>query len=106
MKNCTYNITDSCVNYASATAQVIQHKMWDGGSILEVPLQHLSGEGGREREREEKQKSEISGSHSSEYEDGCLLGCCAMQPGRSLPTFQRCLLPPSSGQYDGGGKHL
>jgi hypothetical protein len=40
---------------------------------------------------------EISGSHGGEHEDGCLLGCCAMQSGRSLPTFQRCLLPPSSG---------
>jgi hypothetical protein len=27
-----------------------------------------------------------------------LLGCCAVYSGRSLPTFQRCLLPPSSGQ--------
>jgi hypothetical protein len=24
--------------------------------------------------------------------DGCLLFCCAMQSGRSLPTFQRCQL--------------
>jgi hypothetical protein len=30
-------------------------------------------------------------------EDDCLLGCCAAWSGRSLPTFQRCLLPPSSG---------
>jgi hypothetical protein len=27
---------------------------------------------------------EISGSHGGKYEDGCLLGCCAMQSGRSL----------------------
>jgi hypothetical protein len=26
--------------------------------------------------------------------DGCLVGCCAVQSGRSLPTFQRYLLPP------------
>jgi hypothetical protein len=39
---------------------------------------------------------EISGSHG-EYEDSCLLGYCAVLSGRSLPTFQRCLLPPSSG---------
>jgi hypothetical protein len=25
---------------------------------------------------------ENSGSHGDEYEDGCLLGCCAMQSGR------------------------
>jgi hypothetical protein len=28
--------------------------------------------------------------------DGCLLGCSAVLSGRSLPTFQRSLLPPSS----------
>jgi hypothetical protein len=27
----------------------------------------------------------------------CRLGRCAVKSGRSLPTFQRCLLPPSSG---------
>jgi hypothetical protein len=26
---------------------------------------------------------EISGSHGDEYEDGCLLGCCAVHYGRS-----------------------
>jgi hypothetical protein len=35
---------------------------------------------------------EILGSHCSEYEDGCLLGCCAMYSGRSLVMFQRCFL--------------
>jgi hypothetical protein len=30
-------------------------------------------------------------------EDGCLLGCSAEYSGRSLPTFQMSLLPPSSG---------
>jgi hypothetical protein len=40
---------------------------------------------------------EFSGSHGGEYEDGCLLGCCAVKSGRSSPTFQRCLLCPSSG---------
>jgi hypothetical protein len=39
----------------------------------------------------------ISGSHCGEYEDGCLLGCSAVESGRSLPTFQRYLLPPLSG---------
>jgi hypothetical protein len=38
---------------------------------------------------------EISGPHSGVYEDDCLLGCCSVWSGRSLPTFQRCLLPPS-----------
>jgi hypothetical protein len=32
-------------------------------------------------------------------EDGFLLGCCDLQSGRSLPTFQGCLLPPSSGRW-------
>jgi hypothetical protein len=27
--------------------------------------------------RNEVENCEISGSHSAEYEDGCLLGCCA-----------------------------
>jgi hypothetical protein len=40
-------------------------------------------------------QSEISGSHSDEYEDGCLPGCCAVWSSRNLPTFQRCLLPSS-----------
>jgi hypothetical protein len=43
--------------------------------------------------------SEISGSQGGEYEDGCLMGCCAVKSGRSLPTFQRCLMPPSSGRW-------
>jgi hypothetical protein len=30
--------------------------------------------------------------------DDCLLGCCAVQSGRSLPTFQGCLVPQSSGR--------
>jgi hypothetical protein len=30
------------------------------------------------------------------YEDGCLLGCSAVFSGRSFPTFQRPLLPPSA----------
>jgi hypothetical protein len=29
----------------------------------------------------------------------CLLGCCALQSGRSWPMFQRCLLPSSSGRW-------
>jgi hypothetical protein len=31
------------------------------------------------------------------YKDGCRLGCSTVYSGRSLPTFQRSLLPPSSG---------
>jgi hypothetical protein len=34
---------------------------------------------------------------AAEYEDDCLLGCCTMWFGRSLPMFQKCLLLPSSG---------
>jgi hypothetical protein len=33
-------------------------------------------------------------------EDDCLLGCCTVQSGRSLPTFHRFLLPPSSRWWD------
>jgi hypothetical protein len=39
---------------------------------------------------------EISGSYGSEYEVGSPVGCCAVYPSRKLPTFQRCLLSPSS----------
>jgi hypothetical protein len=49
---------------------------------------------------------EISG---DEDEDDCLLGCCAMLYGRNWLTFQRCLLPPSSGRDhpdDRGSKRL
>jgi hypothetical protein len=38
-----------------------------------------------------------TGSHIKE--DGCPLGCSAVQSGRSLPTFHRSLLPPSSGRW-------
>jgi hypothetical protein len=34
----------------------------------------------------------------SHNKDGCLLSCSAVLSGRSLPTFQRSLLPPSLGQ--------
>jgi hypothetical protein len=44
-------------------------------------------------------ESGISGSHGGKYEAGCLLGCCAVLSGRSSPTFQRCLLPQSSGRW-------
>jgi hypothetical protein len=33
--------------------------------------------------------------HVNEY--GCLLGCCAVEYFRRLPTFQRRMLPPPSG---------
>jgi hypothetical protein len=33
------------------------------------------------------------------FEDGCRLRCCAVQSGTCLPTFQRCLLPPSTGRF-------
>jgi hypothetical protein len=41
---------------------------------------------------------EISGSHGGEYEDDCLLGCCTLQSGRSLPTFQKYLLLHHQGE--------
>jgi hypothetical protein len=39
---------------------------------------------------------DISGSQCGESEDDCLLGCYIVCSGRCLPTFQTCLLPPSS----------
>jgi hypothetical protein len=42
---------------------------------------------------------EFSDTHGVEYEDDCLLGCCAMCSHGHWPTFQRFLLPPSSRQY-------
>jgi hypothetical protein len=41
---------------------------------------------------------EISGSHGGEYEDQGLLGCTVVFSNRCRPTFQRCVLPPSSGR--------
>jgi hypothetical protein len=38
-------------------------------------------------------------------EDGCLLFCRTMYSDRSIRTFQRCFLPPSSGRW-WGQKHL
>jgi hypothetical protein len=32
---------------------------------------------------------EISGSQGGKYDGDCLLGCCAVLSGRSLPTFKR-----------------
>jgi hypothetical protein len=54
----------------------------------------------------EELHSDIPGSHGGEYEDGCLLDCCTVYFYRSLSTFQRCLLPLSSGRThhpDDGG---
>jgi hypothetical protein len=44
--------------------------------------------------------------HKLQTEDDCLLGCYAMQSGRSLLTFQRCLLISTHHPNDGGSKHL
>jgi hypothetical protein len=43
----------------------------------------------------------IRGSQGSEHRGGCVLCCSAVQAGRSLPTFERCLLPPSPGRWSG-----
>jgi hypothetical protein len=43
--------------------------------------------------------------YDEEYEDGCFLGCCAVQSGRQWPTFQRWSLPPSS-PNDRGSNHF
>jgi hypothetical protein len=50
--------------------------------------------------------SRIWVSHGGECEVGCLLGCNTVSSVRSLPTFQRYLLPPSSGPDYGGSKYL
>jgi hypothetical protein len=42
-----------------------------------------------------KLQNEISVTQEGNYEDACLLSCSAMQRDRSIPTFQRCSLPPS-----------
>jgi hypothetical protein len=44
------------------------------------------GWGGQEAR---KHTDEISGPHGSEYEDDCLLGCCAVQPGSTRLTVSR-----------------
>jgi hypothetical protein len=42
---------------------------------------------------------EISGSHGGEYEDQNLVGYNTTQSRWSRPTFQRCILPSSSGLH-------
>jgi hypothetical protein len=42
-------------------------------------------------------KCATGGSHNSDYENYCLLGCDAVQSGRSLPTFHRNVLSPFLG---------
>jgi hypothetical protein len=54
----------------------------------------------------EAENSDVSGSHGDENLDGCLLGRCAMQSGRNLPTFPRSLLPPKQCPGVGGSKLL
>lgn len=44
--------------------------------------------------------------HSGCYEDGCVLGHCAVFFGRRLPNLRRCLLPPQSGRCGAGSKYL
>lgn len=41
---------------------------------------------------------DFSRSHGDEYKDVCFLRCSDVEYGRSLPTFQRSLLPLSSGK--------
>jgi hypothetical protein len=52
---------------------------------------------------------EISSSHSGEYEAQNLLGCTAVLLIGCRPTFQWCVLPPSSGRsspHNEGSTHL
>jgi hypothetical protein len=48
----------------------------------------------------------MSGSYGGEYEDDCLLRYFAVQSGRSLPTFQRCLPPPLDTQMQPKSKYF
>lgn len=41
----------------------------------------------------------ISGFHEGHFEDTCLLACCGVYSGTSLPTFQKSLVPLSSGLH-------
>jgi hypothetical protein len=42
---------------------------------------------------------EISGSHGGEYEVQSLLRCTTAYSNWCRPTFQRCVVPPSSGRW-------
>jgi hypothetical protein len=61
--------------------------------------QGQSGSGGEEKfvcwELNLSHPGEISGSHTGEYKDDCLLRC-AVKSGGKLPTFYRSSLPLSS----------
>jgi hypothetical protein len=70
----------------------------DYGSYASVPASHFIP-------YRTQNICEISGSDSSEYEDGCLLGFCAVQSGRSLLTRLRgacCLhhLPDDASTFE------
>jgi hypothetical protein len=65
-----------------------------GISQANAVLLHLHGSDGNVILHDLLCLCEITGSDSSGYEDGCLLGCCCVQSGRGLLTFQKCLLPP------------
>jgi hypothetical protein len=41
--------------------------------------------------------NEVSGSHSTEYEDDCVLECGSIQALINWLRISRCLLPPPSG---------
>lgn len=47
---------------------------------------------------------EILGSYDGEYGDDCLLGYFAMYYRRNLPSFQMCLMLPSSGWWVSRGR--
>jgi hypothetical protein len=44
--------------------------------------------------------------HCSNTEDGCLLGCCAVYSGRSLPQFQRCYFYRTTWRNNPEDSHL
>jgi hypothetical protein len=50
-----------------------------------------------EKEKAGNLSSEISGTHSGKYVDSIFWVESTVQSGRSLLTFQSCLLPPPSG---------
>jgi hypothetical protein len=69
--------SDSALNHQQ-TGSSQRIAVWEAGRLDGVTRSHMS--------------RETSGS----CEDGCLLDCCAALSRRNLPTFHRCLLPPSS----------
>jgi hypothetical protein len=59
-------------------------RLWASGLLDHIEFDDEDCDGGKATET-----GEVSGSHGGEFDDGCLLGCYTMQPGRGLRKFQR-----------------